>query len=240
MNLRSKEEEEKDPTCHQCNSFKYCAIGRANNKKDNCPMKISPEIEKKALELYEKDDFVKRSTGVASTIEAKGYIKWPRLKDTIEYAIGMDYNKLGLAFCIGLLAEAEQIAKILIDYGFKVVSVCCKTGSVPKTKVGVPEEYTMFSKTGYPIGMITCNPAAQALLFNKAKTDLNLIIGLCVGHDITFTHLSNAPVTTLIAKDRSSPHNPAACLLNHYGKTFFSMDLSMKKRKGFEKKKQTG
>jgi len=240
MNLRSKEEEEKDPTCHQCNSFKYCAIGRANNKKDNCPMKISPEIEKKALELYEKDDFVKRSTGVASTIEAKGYIKWPRLKDTIEYAIGMDYNKLGLAFCIGLLAEAEQIAKILIDYGFKVVSICCKTGSVPKTKVGVPEEYTMFSKTGYPIGMITCNPAAQALLFNKAKTDLNLIIGLCVGHDITFTHLSDAPVTTLIAKDRSSPHNPAACLLNHYGKTFFSIDLSMKKRKGFEKKKQTG
>jgi len=240
MNLCSKEEEEKDPTCHQCNSFKYCAIGRANNKKDNCPMKISPEIEKKALELYEKDDFVKRSTGVASTIEAKGYIKWPRLKDTIEYAIGMDYNKLGLAFCIGLLAEAEQIAKILIDYGFKVVSICCKTGSVPKTKVGVPEEYTMFSKTGYPIGMITCNPAAQALLFNKAKTDLNLIIGLCVGHDITFTHLSDAPVTTLIAKDRSSPHNPAACLLNHYGKTFFSIDLSMKKRKGFEKKKQTG
>ncbi len=239
MTLHS-EEEEKNPTCHQCDSFKYCVIGRVNNKKDNCPMKISPEIEKEALELYEKDDFVKKSTGVASIVEAKGYIKWPRLKDTIEYAKGMGYSKLGLAFCVGLHAEAEEIAKILIDYGFKVVSVCCKTGSVPKTKVGVPEEYTMFSKTGYPIGTITCNPAAQALLFNKTKTDLNIIIGLCVGHDITFTHLSNAPVTTLIAKDRSSPHNPAACLLNHYGKTFFSMDLSEMKREEFEKKKKTG
>ncbi|NVM17613.1 MAG: DUF1847 domain-containing protein [Candidatus Lokiarchaeota archaeon] len=193
-------------------------------------MMISPEIEKEALKLYEKDEFIKKSTGIASIIEAKGYIKWPRLKDTIEYAKGMDFNKLGLAFCVGLHAEAGQIAKILNDYGFEVVSVCCKTGSVPKTKVGVPKEYTMFSKTGYPIGIITCNPAAQALLLNKAKTDLNIIIGLCVGHDVNFTHLSNAPVTTLIAKDRSSPHNPAACLFNHYGKAFFSKDLSEMKR----------
>ncbi|NVM20029.1 MAG: DUF1847 domain-containing protein [Candidatus Lokiarchaeota archaeon] len=238
MTLNSEEEEEKNPTCHQCDSLKYCVIGRVNKKKDDCPMIISPEIEKEALKLYEKDKFIKKSTGVASIVEAKGYIKWPRLKDTIEYAKGMGFNRLGLAFCVGLLAEAGQIAKILDDYRFEVVSVCCKTGSVPKTKVGVPEEYTMRSKTGYPIGIITCNPAAQALLLNKAKTDLNIIVGLCVGHDITFTHLSNAPVTTLIAKDRSSPHNPAACLLNHYGKSFFSMDLSEIKQKELEKQEE--
>ena len=138
----------------------------------------------------------------------------------------MAFNKLGLAFCVGLHAEAERIAEILTDYGFEIVSVCCKTGSIPKIKVGVPEEYTMISKTGYPIGRITCNPAAQALLLNNAETDLNIIIGLCVGHDVTFTHLSKAPVTTLIAKDRSSPHNPATCLFTHYGKTFFSKDLA--------------
>ena len=238
MSLQSEKEEEKNPTCHECESVKKCAAGGANKKKNNCPMIISPEIEKEALELYSKDDFVKKSTGVASIVEAKGYIKWPRLKDTIEYAKGMDYKKLGLAFCVGLHSEAEQIAKILGDYGLEVVSVCCKTGSVPKSKVGVPEEYIMISKTGYPIGKVTCNPAAQALLLNKAKTDLNIIVGLCVGHDITFTHLLKAPVTTLIAKDRSSPHNPAACLFTHYGKTFFSIDLSKIKLKEFKKKKQ--
>ena len=78
--------------------------------------------------------------------------------------------------------------------------------------------------------MTTCNPVAQALLLNKAKTEMNLIIGLCVGHDITFTSLSEAPVSTLIAKDRSSPHNPAACLYNHYGRTFFKSDIYNKKR----------
>jgi uncharacterized metal-binding protein len=205
--------------------------GKPNKEIENCPMKISPEIQKQARELYEEDDLIKKAVRVASIVEATGYIKWPRLRDTIEYAKGMEYNKLGIAFCVGLLNEAEQIAKILTDYGFIVASVCCKTGSVKKTAINVPEEYTMVSKTGYPIGLVTCNPAAQALLLNKAKTDLNVIVGLCVGHDTVFTKLSNAPVTTLIAKDRSSPHNPAACLLNHYGRSFFIRDLRETKKR---------
>jgi len=88
----------------------------------------------------------------------------------------------------------------------------------------------MFSKTGYTIGWITCNPAAQALILNHHKTEMNIIIGLCVGHDITFTHLSKAPVTTLIAKDRSSPHDPTACLFSHYGKEFFATEFKELKK----------
>ena len=214
-----------DPTCYKCNSINYCTVGRASKMLENCPMKVSPEIQKQAKELYKNDDFVKKSTGVASTVEAKGYIHWPRLKDTIEYAKGMDYYKLGIAFCVGLISEAQKVAEILEKYGFNVCGVCCKTGAVKKKDVGVPEEFTMHSKTGYMIGWITCNPAAQALLLNKAKTDMNIIIGLCVGHDITFTHLSEAPVTTLIAKDRSMPHNPAGILFTHYGNEFFRKDL---------------
>jgi len=223
--IKNKNEESPDPTCYKCNSINYCAVGRASKILDNCPMKISPEVEKEAKEIYEKDEEIKKITRVASIVEAEGYIKWPRLKDTIEFAKRMDYKKLGIAFCVGLIKEAERVAEILEKYGFQVAGVCCKTGSVKKTDLGIPEEYTMKSKTGYTIGWITCNPAAQALLLNKAKTDLNIICGLCVGHDITFTKLSDAPVTTLIAKDRSMPHNPAGVLFSHYGKEFFSKEF---------------
>ena len=188
-------------------------------------MIISPEIEEEVIDLYKNDEFITKSTRVASIVEAKGYIHWPRLKDTIEYAKGMGFNRLGIAFCVGLYKEAIKTAEILNKYGFEVCSICCKTEAIKKTDVEVPKEYTMFSKTGYPIGLMTCNPAAQALLLNKAKTEMNIIIGLCVGHDITFTHLSKAPVTTFIAKDRSNPHNPAAVLYSHYGETFFNKDL---------------
>ncbi|MCP6429314.1 DUF1847 domain-containing protein [Klebsiella pneumoniae] len=47
---------------------------------------------------------------------------------------------------------------------------------------------------------------------NQANTDLNVVVGLCVGHDSLFIKHSDAPVTTLITKDRVLGHNTAAAL----------------------------
>ena len=46
----------------------------------------------------------------------------------------------------------------------------------------------------------------------EAGTDLNVLCGLCVGHDAVFSIVSQAPVTTLIAKDRVLAHNPIGAL----------------------------
>lgn len=53
-------------------------------------------------------------------------------------------------------------------------------------------------------------------LLNKGKTQMNILLGLCVGHDMLFTKYSEAPVTTLVAKDRVLAHNPVAALTNRY------------------------
>ena len=52
----------------------------------------------------------------------------------------------------------------------------------------------------------------QAKILNKEKTDMNIVMGLCVGHDSLFYKYSEALVTTLVAKDRVMGHNPAAAL----------------------------
>ncbi len=57
-----------------------------------------------------------------------------------------------------------------------------------------------------------CNPIAQAEVLNREGTELNFILGLCLGHDILFTRQSKAPVSTLIVKDRVTGNNPAAAL----------------------------
>jgi len=57
-----------------------------------------------------------------------------------------------------------------------------------------------------------CNPIAQAQLLNREKTEFNICLGLCVGHDSMFYKYSEAPVTTLVAKDRATGHNPAAAI----------------------------
>ena len=43
----------------------------------------------------------------------------------------------------------------------------------------------------------------QALLLNGQKTQFNIALGLCVGHDALFCKYSDALVTTLAAKDRA-------------------------------------
>ncbi|MFO7982375.1 MAG: DUF1847 domain-containing protein, partial [Desulfuromonadales bacterium] len=63
-----------------------------------------------------------------------------------------------------------------------------------------------------------CNPIAQARLLNEARTDMNIIVGLCVGHDMLFSKYSDAPVTTMVAKDRVTGHNPVSVL---YGQNFY-------------------
>ena len=57
-----------------------------------------------------------------------------------------------------------------------------------------------------------CNPIGQAAVLAQLGTQLNIVIGLCVGHDSLFFAHSKAPVTVLVAKDRVLGHNPVAAL----------------------------
>jgi uncharacterized metal-binding protein len=111
--------------------------------------------------------------------------------------------------------EAARIVKFLEKSGFTIASVLCKCGGVDKTKLHVAKEY----KIGDPIEFeASCNPVLQAELLNKAETDINVIVGLCLGHDMIFTMNSKAPVTTLIVKDRLLGHNPIIALYSDYHK----------------------
>jgi len=57
-----------------------------------------------------------------------------------------------------------------------------------------------------------CNPVLQAMVVNEAKTDFNILLGLCVGHDSMYFKYADAPTTVLAVKDRVAGHNPLACI----------------------------
>lgn len=147
------------------------------------------------------------------------HARWTRVEDTVAFAKLMGYRKLGLATCIGLLEETRRLEKILAAQGLEPVSICCKVGSVDKEKLGIDDADKVRPGTFEP----ACNPVAQARILNEVGTDLNVIVGLCVGHDALFTKHSAAPVTTLVAKDRVTGHNPAAAL---YGQGFYYRRLA--------------
>jgi uncharacterized metal-binding protein len=144
----------------------------------------------------------------ASAIEARHYCKEPRLREVILFAKELGCRKVGLAFCIGLSEEARAVERILSEH-FDVVSVCCKVSGIEKTRFGLAQIKADHAE-------VMCNPAGQAALLNRAGTELNIVCGLCVGHDAIFGMFSQAPVTTLAVKDRVLAHNPLGAVYCRY------------------------
>lgn len=157
-----------------------------------------------AMEAYHEAENHRVMT-TAADVEYEGYCRWTRIREIVEFARRMGYRKLGIATCVGLLHEARIAAGILRSHGFEVYGAACKAGAVRKTAVGIAPECES-------IGPNMCNPILQAKLLNKQGTELNLVVGLCVGHDSLFYKYSHALCTTLVTKDRVTGHNPAAVL----------------------------
>lgn len=183
-----------------------------------CPTLNRTEIIERALAEFEKPEVLEFAKQ-ASIQEGEGYrdkelgydrvipVK-PRILEIIEFAHKMKYKRLGLVFCIGLRKEAKTVEQLLSSNGFEVVSSLCKVGRVPKEKIGVREDQKV--RIGCFESM--CNPIAQAFLLNEEKTQFNVLMGLCVGHDSLFLKYAQAPCTVFAVKDRLLGHNPLAAI----------------------------
>lgn len=144
----------------------------------------------------------------AALVEAHGYCRLTRIEETMDFARRQGASRLGLAFCVGLQKEAAVVSRILSANGFTVDSVACKNGALPKEALGIGDEDKV--RPGEPESM--CNPIGQAQALAAAGTQLNLMLGLCVGHDSLFMRHSVAPATVLAVKDRVLGHNPLAAV----------------------------
>jgi uncharacterized metal-binding protein len=213
--------------CTSC-GVNPCENGNGNELLDGCPMTTSKSVLDNALRRYREAPQLKQIARAAALVESRGYMRWTRVEDTMEFAKLMGYKRLGIACCIGLKREGAILDSILRRNGFQVASVICKTGGVPKEKVGVKDNEKVLPGRFEPM----CNPVAQAMLLDSCGAELNIMVGLCVGHDALFSKTSKAPVTTLVAKDRVLCHNPVASLYNHqsyYKKKLYEDHLTARK-----------
>ena len=225
-------DEKKSFSCTSCNAIRektgtthcWSDPAKRGNPPAYCPSSNAGEVIADSFARYQGDDDDARLARVAAIVEGlcyqpipgseAVYARWTRVEDTIALIRLMGWARIGIATCIGLLEESSRLTEILIAQGFTPVSLCCKSGSIDKLELGIGEEHKVRPGTFEP----ACNPIAQARLLNEAQTDMNIIVGLCVGHDMLFAKYSSAPVTTLVVKDRVTGHNPAAVL---YGQSFY-------------------
>jgi uncharacterized metal-binding protein len=185
-----------------------------------CPMVNEEAVIAKALDELKKPE-VREFARQASVQEGEWFTDnelgharvrplKPRIVEIIEFAGKMKYKKIGLAFCSGLRKEAKVVESVIAANGFTVVSGLCKMGRVPKEAIGVRDDQKI--RIGCFESM--CNPIALAFLFNEEKTEFNVMMGLCVGHDSLFLKYAEAPCTVFAVKDRLLGHNPLAAIYN--------------------------
>ena len=211
------------PTCAVCSvevPDRFCR-NEAGHAPSNCPSTRSLDIVKETLEIL-KDPGVMEVVRQASIQEGEAYgdrekgyayirpIK-PRIQETIEFAQKMKFQRICLVFCIGMRKEAEIINKIFTDNGFETISVMCKAGAISKEEIGLLREQQI-DPTSFEA---MCNPILQALTSNYHKSELNVLFGLCVGHDALFLKYAKAYNTVLASKDRLLAHNPLAAIYQY-------------------------
>lgn len=195
-------------SCLECKIYKCRNPKTKKSPPKNCPRKNYRDLLKKTLKQMMDPSIQKINVACEEAMKG-GYDKfgsnWPRVRELIEYAKVLDYHKIGIAACSGLIEEGKILGRILQDAGFQVTLVNCMAGGTTRAKLGFKQWDTAFSS-------IVCNPLMQAEVLNKEKTELNVMVGLCLGHDVLFIKHSKADVTPFIVKDRVTGHNPIAAL----------------------------
>jgi uncharacterized metal-binding protein len=146
------------------------------------------------LAAYRDED--RQLMALASAAKGRGL---NRIEELIRFADAAGWRRLGIAHCVALRAEACQLEALLAE-SFEVVRIDCKLCRLPAEAL-VPGDRG-----------VSCNPVGQALTLQAAGTDMNIAMGLCLGHDLLFARHSHAPVTTLAVKDRLLQHNPLQAL----------------------------
>ncbi|MFC2171422.1 DUF1847 domain-containing protein [Acidobacteriota bacterium] len=159
-----------------------------------------------------EDDVVHRVLEATADISQEVERRLCRLSELVYFCLEMEYEKIGIAFCIDLLEPAEILSSVFRRF-FEVIPVCCKIGGSQQEGYG----HDVFeSITAGSIHSVACNPVGQACVLNSKNTDLNVAVGLCVGADCLFSQASEAPVTTLFVKDRSLANNPIGAVYSEY------------------------
>ena len=98
--------------------------------------------------------------------------------------------------CLSTRVYADKLAEILKNEGFEVITINCKNSGLQNSDL-----------FGNEAKGPSCDPVSQAEFLNQQSTELNINVGLCLGHGIMFDKYSKAPTTTFIVKDFTTSHH---------------------------------
>lgn len=209
--------------CADCQS-QECQTRGKESLNEACPMQ-DKEFFEEVRALYHTEENQRFYENSLKSMRGS-FARWSRIREIMEFCKYNGFTRIGLAYCSGMTKEGRLANDILKANGFTVIAAGCKLGGFspeelcdgyePAAKSAAPA----VGPTGVPLTeapapvkkRAICDPIGQAMLLNREKTQFNVVVGLCVGHDSLFLKYADAPCSVLVAKDRLLNNNPVAAL----------------------------
>jgi uncharacterized metal-binding protein len=169
-----------------------------------CPTRTHAEVARDAAPYLGPEREAVMRAADRTPFDEDGRLR-TRVDELVAFARARGLRRVGVAFCVSLIREAQELGHRLEAEGLETVLVCCRVGAIDYSEIGLPKAHPeKFAAI--------CNPVAQARLLDAAKVELVAQVGLCIGHDLILQEECKAPVTTLVVKDRALDHHPVLAL----------------------------
>lgn len=194
---------EKPFACGTCGN-QSCFRGDFDRMPPACPTLTHPALTRDASPYAGEDIHAEMVDADSTPFAPDGSLR-NRVEELLAFSKARGFIRIGIAFCVSMPKEAQRLGRMIRNAGMESELVCCRVGAIDYAEVGLvkahPEKFAA-----------TCNPVAQARLLNERKVDLVVQIGLCIGHDLILQRECDAPVTTLVVKDRALDHHTIRAL----------------------------
>jgi uncharacterized metal-binding protein len=181
-----------------------CFRGDLEGMPKTCPTRTDADVATDASPYRDEARAAVMHAADATPFSEDGS-KRNRVEELVHFAQARGMRRVGIAFCVTLIKESQELARQLETAGLESELVCCRVGAIDYAEIGLPKAHPdRFAAI--------CNPVAQARLLNRRRVDLVAQVGLCIGHDLILQQHCDAPVTTLVVKDRVFDHHPIMAL----------------------------
>lgn len=202
---------DEQPLTFACSTCKTVASFRGDRERmpEDCPTLTHPRLSREFSDYLEPGPQRIMQVADHTPFDDTGR-KRNRVEELIYFAKRSNMQCIGIAFCVSMIRETQELVLQLQAAGLQAVSVCCRTGAVDYDQIGLakahPDRFAAI-----------CNPIGQARLLAEARADIVVNMGLCLGHDLLLQQYSKVPVTTLVVKDRALDHKPIDALRPNRG-----------------------
>ena len=121
-----------------------------------------------------------------------------RVEHIVDFCRSLGTKKIGISSCLRYIRDASYLKDLFQREGFKCSVVFCKIGGWQTKDIAIDKE----------TDWIICNPVGQALILNELGCEVNVTLGLCMGHEMIFNKYAEGYVTNLYVKEKISNERP--------------------------------